>query len=886
MRQLSVTLDCRRQIRENLIVSRTRKTKTLTLIRTAFLFDRLTMPLLRSVLTLHGKTKIAACCCLLISFFALPCALAFDIPLSVRNRESVEKRNEPVTGGVPFSEGTLQNVDRVRLLSEGAEIPAQLKVTARWPDGSVRWALIDSVLDLPADAARNLTLQTGMPPAHIADLQVSDTNDLVSVNSGTASFSFNKRELVLDGRQFQVRWNSKTFSAVPDRWAVEEQGPVKVALAVEGRFFGDNGALLRDDLISFKTRMIFYRGLSSVRVFLTLKNNNSFGWDRDLPNGRPSLIVGGAFFGSSLLPDGEYTFGSGVEKTWEVLIRDGTARTLDYRYSPEGMIASGFSQPHPLLVANPEYYAATRAFGQVTPPIQSENQELQSDLDLYEKIQRAKVIQADVQDPPGKTGMTAWGHLFQDIRNWNHYGGLKWGGDFGPVSDNHYDWSYGMYLQFMRTGLLPFADAARVFARHEIDFAIYHTNADGQAYNYQKNWESRPSDDSPANDFGPGRPSHTWLQGYALHWLLTGDPRGLDAVDEVGEGIRQYVYESFNGEGYIRTRELRVQGWLTENLITLWRINPDMHFETSQYSEKTIPQVIKDVLQSVFDFEAQDGAGGYVYDGGEGEADRSRRAPLMVCYFIEPAIRAYDEVFEGHDAEYSRHLLALISRMTEWLMSETYGGVTNSNGEYLPLQIPYSIETGQAHPTEGQIPYLLMSANAAGFMYKKTGDTRYIDYARRAFRDYVRYLGVTAGDAFIDPALRTAASYNSSVYVDTESKVHGWGNRYGQYYLASESGTPVGPDVTKPKIKISSPRRNSRVARGRLVRGTASDNLVLTRVENRISGGKWKSFCTSRCTKWKVRLPRISARRITFSARAIDAAGNISTEAKRAFRRK
>ena len=98
----------------------------------------------------------------------------------------------------------------------------------------------------------------------------------------------------------------------------------------------------------------------------------------------------------------------------------------------------------------------------------------------------------------------------------------------------------------------------------------------------------------------------------------------------------------------------------------------------------------------------------------------------------------------------------------------------------------------QATQSGGQLPYLLMSANAAGFLYRTTGNGAHLVYARRAFRDYVRYLGVAGMDEYIDPALRTAPAYNSSVYTDTESKVHGWSSRYGQYYLEAETAPAAG----------------------------------------------------------------------------------------------
>ncbi len=430
----------------------------------------------------------------------------------------------------------------------------------------------------------------------------------------------------------------------------------------------------------------------------------------------------------------------------------------------------------------------------------------QADFALFEKIQRAKVRLGDVEDPPGEKGTTLFGHLAQDLPSWNDYGDLRWDGNgCGSLSGNHYDWSLGMYLHFLRTGLLPFADAGRIFASHEADLDVYHTTADGEAYNLQKDWEDRPSHDSPDNCFGGGRPSHTWAQGYALHWLLTGDRRGLDAFEELQEGIRRYLFLGFVPEGRIDTNELRIPGWIAENLLALWRVDPSRKIPTPE-GPRTIPEVLKAVLEGVFEREAAAGGKGFVYasvqGGTEREIDPNLRAPLQHLYFLEPVIKVYLELFKGRDTAYASRLLGLCDRMTRWIVSVTYGGDTDGAGRYRPRQIPDAFDVRRPIDSQGrgQVPYGILAANAAAAVYLETGDPSLLSYARLAFSDAVRYYGVIGPDEYGDPSERTAASYRLPMFTGTESKVQGWTSRYGQFVLAVEGGAlpPCVPSDVSP----------------------------------------------------------------------------------------
>lgn len=709
-------------------------------------------------------------------------AFAVEVPLTVKNAEPIEKLSEPVTSGVPFAEGVLSDSSKISIYdSRHALIPAQFLVTARWPDNSIRWILSDFQADLAPSGSLDVVVRTGVEPSPIHGITIENLADTIRVQTGAADFVFSKSELRLLGNAFTAVHMGEVYTAIPassSSWALEENGPMKTVIRIDGRFRNSSNGLLRDELIGFRCRLFFYRNKEYVRGSFTFRNNNSFGWDYGL-NKKPRLEITCLRLGrTQLLPDGgSYVFDGGIERTFDVEVASGgSVASCDARYNPDGSLASSFRAAPPLGLARPSYYESVRAWGRVPAPVTGQAEELQTDMDRFEKFHRAMVSSSDVENPTNNNGITAFGHLFPHIGNWHDYGDLSWAGGW---SGNHYDWSYSMYLHAMRTGLMGFANLARVMARHEIDMDIYHTTKDGDAYNLQKNWESRPSHDSPDNLFGCGRPSHNWSQGYALHWLLTGDPRGRDGFEEILEGMRRYVYESFNTNGYCDGHEIRINGWIVENLVNLWRIDPNAVWHTSEYGLKTLPQAIKDVLQNVFDRELASGKQGFVY------SLDNRIEPLMICYFLEPVIKAHEEVFEGRDNAYAQELLGLIKRMTSYLMAITRGGDYNAQGLYRPRQIPYFIDKGGIS-YECQTPYAIMAASAAAYCHLKQGGAQYLDYAKLAFSDFIRYFGVTGGyDQYVDPRERTPTCYNTNVYVDTESKVHGWANRYGNYFLAA-----------------------------------------------------------------------------------------------------
>ena len=122
--------------------------------------------------------------------------------LVVRNGALSDQADAPVTVGVPWPAGALQAPDALRLLdAAGKELPLQTEVLSRWPDGSVKWAL----LDFQATARRNATvafwLDYGADARAAAPapspLGVREDESLVTVATGAATFRVSKKRFAL-----------------------------------------------------------------------------------------------------------------------------------------------------------------------------------------------------------------------------------------------------------------------------------------------------------------------------------------------------------------------------------------------------------------------------------------------------------------------------------------------------------------------------------------------------------------------------------------------------------------------------------------------------------------------------------------------------------------
>jgi hypothetical protein len=191
-----------------------------------------------------------------------------------------------VSVGIPFPPGLVRESGDLALLDgSGNSVNLQTNPLARWPDGSIKWLLIDFVphANTLAQGQHRLTRSLQSAPArHSPALRLTQPAGTILVETGSASFQIDERtgilpsRVVLDGQDILqpgsacLRFTDARGREVAPRIrevAVEAAGPVRATIRCVGVIPGRRP-------LRFVSRLCFFSGTGLVRVRLTIHNPN------------------------------------------------------------------------------------------------------------------------------------------------------------------------------------------------------------------------------------------------------------------------------------------------------------------------------------------------------------------------------------------------------------------------------------------------------------------------------------------------------------------------------------------------------------------------------------------------------------------------------------
>ncbi len=97
--------------------------------------------------------------------------------ITVQNITQATRQQAQVRGGIPLSIGQARDASLLTLQDDrGNEVPASFRTLARWPDGSIKWVLLDTLADVPALGSRSFTLGLRDQPSASGPLLAQETD--------------------------------------------------------------------------------------------------------------------------------------------------------------------------------------------------------------------------------------------------------------------------------------------------------------------------------------------------------------------------------------------------------------------------------------------------------------------------------------------------------------------------------------------------------------------------------------------------------------------------------------------------------------------------------------------------------------------------------------
>ncbi len=235
-----------------------------------------------------------------ISTHAVP--TRWRVVLAVDEPSGVDRRAAPVTSGIPLPQGVATNPAGLTLIHvEGrALVPCQFTPLCRWPDGSLKWVLLDFQADVAASNRARYVVTQGPPllpkqPVRLlarADGLVLETGPLcVGIDTNKAGLihavSVRGMERVTPQKPIQVELITRegvTYQGSrPLEVVAECVGPLRTTIRVRGRFEDATRAPLLNGKVGYDARITAYAGQADVTVDFTLRQDGWYGYRNEGP---------------------------------------------------------------------------------------------------------------------------------------------------------------------------------------------------------------------------------------------------------------------------------------------------------------------------------------------------------------------------------------------------------------------------------------------------------------------------------------------------------------------------------------------------------------------------------------------------------------------------
>ncbi len=197
--------------------------------------------------------------------------MPLSVPLRFWSAEPCPRRGEPVTVGIPWPRGAVQDAKSFELVhADGSSQVLQTNVLDRWPDGSVRWCLFDFLATWDGTSSESrYRIEVGKKSSTLGQaIRIEQPAGCISVTSHQYTFTTSiDRRFPLDevSLEIQESHQSEPVSLRTEEMDIREQGPIRVRVNAEGTAWPNPHLMALADVD-------YFAGISVLRVQLTFRN--------------------------------------------------------------------------------------------------------------------------------------------------------------------------------------------------------------------------------------------------------------------------------------------------------------------------------------------------------------------------------------------------------------------------------------------------------------------------------------------------------------------------------------------------------------------------------------------------------------------------------------
>ncbi len=211
--------------------------------------------------------------------------------ITVRETARINRDMEPVTLGIPFTEGLVDDVSVVKIVDEGKIIHSEVTPLSRWKDGSLKWAGVDFQVSLAENSKKDLTVLLSKDRSNksrpcCSQIRLAETDEKIVVHTGVVEFELEQSlfrpfsQIRVDGLDMLSTNDSviQLLDKEKSQWipyvekkTIVKQNSLQVVIQFEGAL--KSKKLLQG--LRFESVISFYAGKSTARIDFTIHNPNA-----------------------------------------------------------------------------------------------------------------------------------------------------------------------------------------------------------------------------------------------------------------------------------------------------------------------------------------------------------------------------------------------------------------------------------------------------------------------------------------------------------------------------------------------------------------------------------------------------------------------------------